>query len=49
MKGFESVVLEDGGVGDIVVPLLVLIGFGILFTVLAAAKFRFEDTKAYYG
>jgi hypothetical protein len=32
-----------------VVPLVVLIGFGLLFTALAAAKFRFEDTKAYYG
>lgn len=49
MKGFRSIVLEDGGVGDIVVPVLVLIGFGLLFTALAAAKFRFEDTKAYYG
>jgi ABC-2 type transport system permease protein len=49
MRGFRSVILEDGGLGDIVVPVLVLIGFGILFTVLAAAKFRFEDTKAYYG
>jgi len=49
MKGFRSIVLEGGGIGDIVVPVLVLIGFGILFTVLAAAKFRFEDTKAYYG
>jgi ABC-2 type transport system permease protein len=49
MKGFRSVVLEGGGVSDIVVPVLMLIGFGLLFTVLAAAKFRFEDTKAYYG
>ncbi|MGH2677695.1 MAG: ABC transporter permease [Actinomycetota bacterium] len=49
MKGFRSVVLEGGGVSDIVVPVLMLIGFGVLFTVLAAAKFRFEDTKAYYG
>jgi ABC-2 type transport system permease protein len=49
MKGFRSVVLEGGGVGDIVVPVLMLVGFGVLFTVLAAAKFRFEDTKAYYG
>jgi ABC-2 type transport system permease protein len=49
MKGFRSVVLESGGIGDIVVPLLVLAGFGLLFTVLAAAKFRFEESKAYYG
>jgi ABC-2 type transport system permease protein len=49
MKGFRSVVLEGGGVVDIVVPVLMVVGFGVLFTVLAAAKFRLEDTKAYYG
>ena len=49
MKVFRSVVLEGGGVSDIVVPVLMLVGFGVQFTALAAAKFRFEDTKAYYG
>ncbi|HSL14716.1 MAG TPA: ABC transporter permease [Actinomycetota bacterium] len=49
MKGFRSVILEAGGVGDVVVPLLVLIGFGIVFTILAAARFRLEESKAYYG
>ncbi len=49
MKGLRSVVLEGGGLGDIVGPVLVMVGFGVLFTVLAAAKFRLEDTKAYYG
>jgi hypothetical protein len=28
---------------------MVLVGFGALFTVLAAWRFRFEDTKVYYG
>jgi ABC-2 type transport system permease protein len=49
MKGYQSVILERGGLPDVVVPILVLIGFGVLFTILAAAKFRLEDTKAYYG
>jgi hypothetical protein len=49
MKGFRSVVLEGGGVGEIIVPLLVMTGFGVLFTLLVAAKFRLDDTKAYYG
>jgi ABC-2 type transport system permease protein len=49
MKGFRSVVLEGGGFGDIMVPSLVILGFGVLFTLLAAARFRLEDTKAYYG
>jgi hypothetical protein len=35
--------------GDVVVPLLVMAGFGVAFTVMAAAKFRLEDAKAYYG
>lgn len=49
MKAFRSVILEGGGVADILVPLLVMAGFGVAFTLLAAAKFRLEDTKAYYG
>ena len=42
-------ILEGGGLADVARPIMVLIGFGVLFTVLAAAKFRFEETKAYYG
>ncbi|MGH9244232.1 MAG: ABC transporter permease [Acidimicrobiales bacterium] len=49
MDAFRSIILEGGGVSDVVGPVLVLIGFGVLFTILAAAKFRLEDTKAYYG
>ncbi len=49
MRAFRIVILESGTVPDIVGPLLVLIGFGLVFTLLAAAKFRLEDTKAYYG
>jgi ABC-2 type transport system permease protein len=49
MESFRSVILEGGGLADVVVPVLVLIGFGVLFTALAAARFRFEEAKAYYG
>lgn len=49
MKAFRTVILDGGGVTEIIGPLLAMVGFGILFTVLAAAKFRLEDTKAYYG
>ena len=49
MKGFREVILERGGVPDIVVPVLVIAGFGVLFSVVAAAKFRFEDSKVYFG
>lgn len=33
----------------VVVPVLVMAGFGLLYTVIAAAKFRFEDPKFYFG
>jgi ABC-2 type transport system permease protein len=49
MEGFRTVILEGGGMADVATPIMVLIGFGVLFTILAAAKFRFEETKAYYG
>ena len=49
MEAFRKVILEGGGLPDIAGSVLALLGFGVLFTVLAAAKFRLEDTKAYYG
>jgi ABC-2 type transport system permease protein len=49
MRAFRSVVLEGGGVAEVAVPVLMMAGFGLGFTLLAAAKFRLEDTKAYYG
>lgn len=49
MKGFRSLILEAGGIADVLVPVLVLAGFGAAFTVLAALRFRFEDSKVYWG
>ena len=49
MEGFRDVILEGAGLRDVVVPTLVIGGFAVLFTLLAAAKFRFEDTKVYFG
>jgi ABC-2 type transport system permease protein len=49
MKGFRSLILEGGGLPDVAFPILVLLAFGVLFTLVAAAKFRFEEPKAYYG
>jgi hypothetical protein len=28
---------------------LVMLAFGAIYTAVAAAKFRFEDTKVYFG
>src|SRR4029450_5097151 len=49
MQVFRGVILEGRGVPDVVVLVLVMAGFGLLYTVIAAAKFRFEDPKLYFG
>lgn len=49
MEGFRDVILESGGLGSVLLPATVLLGFGVVFTMLSAWKFRFEDTKVYYG
>jgi ABC-2 type transport system permease protein len=49
MEAFQDIILENAGLADVVKPVLVLIGFGVLFTGVAAARFRFEESKDYYG
>jgi ABC-2 type transport system permease protein len=49
MEGFREVILLGRGLTAVIVPILVMVGFGLLYTVIAAAKFRFEDTKVYFG
>jgi ABC-2 type transport system permease protein len=49
MEGFRGVILEGEGVADVVVPVLVMAAFTAVFTMLAAARFRFEETKVYFG
>jgi ABC-2 type transport system permease protein len=49
MRGFRDVILEGRGVTAVALPAAVMAGFGLLFTALAAARFRFEDAKVYFG
>lgn len=49
MDGFLGVILEGDGVAQIVAPTLMLLVFAAVFTGLAAVKFRFEETRIYYG
>lgn len=49
MEGFRDVILHGRGVAHVLGPTLIMTGFAALFAVLAAAKFRFEDTKVYFG
>jgi len=49
MRGLRAVVLDGGGLGEIAVPVAALLGFTVLFAALAAARFRFDEAKAYWG
>lgn len=49
MEGFRGVILEGEGVSAVMVPVLVMLAFGVIYTAVAAARFRFEDTKVYFG
>ena len=47
MDGFLDVILEGAGVSDVMAQTFVLLLFTAFFTVIAAVKFRFEETKVY--
>lgn len=49
MRGFRSVTLDAGGVSTVVLPVLVLLGMAAVFAAVAAWKFRFEETRIYFG
>jgi ABC-2 type transport system permease protein len=49
MQGFEDVILQGAGLTQVVTPIVIIAAFGLLFAVLSAWKFRFEDSKVYYG
>ena len=47
MEGFLDVILEGGTLTDVVLPSLALVAFAIVFSVVAATRFRFEESKVY--
>lgn len=47
MEGFLEVILQGGGVADVLVPALVLLAFTAVFAAIAATRFRFEESKVY--
>lgn len=49
MRGLRSVVLQGGGLSEVLLPTTALLAFGAAFTLVAATRFRFEDTKVYFG
>jgi len=49
LQGLHRVVLQRGGLADAAVPILALLAFTAGFAVLAAYRFRFEESKVYWG
>lgn len=49
MRGFGSVTLDTGGLAEVALPVAMLIGMAVLFAVVAATRFRFEETKVHFG
>ncbi len=49
MKGFQSVFLESGGLGDVAASVGVLIAASGVLTGLAALRFRADETKQFYA
>ncbi len=49
MRGFLDVILQGAGVADVVLPTFALFVFTVIFTLIAAFKFRIEETKVYYA
>lgn len=49
MKGHQRVLLDDGRLGDVLVPVLVLVAFASVFIVLAVRRFRLDETKQFFA
>jgi ABC-2 type transport system permease protein len=45
MRGYRSVILDGGGAGEVLLPVVVLLGFGVVFGLVASLRFRVEETK----
>jgi ABC-2 type transport system permease protein len=45
MRGFRAVILSGAGIGDVVVPVGVLVLFSAALAAFASARFRMEQTK----
>ncbi len=49
MRGHRSVFLEQGGVGDVLLPVGVLVAAGCVLAVLASMRFRVDETKEFFA
>ncbi len=49
MESFLDVILEGANVVDVLLPVGILLVFTAVFTIIAAVKFRVEESKAYFA
>jgi len=49
MEGHRAVFLQQGGVGDVAVPVAVLMSTAIVVAWLASMRFRVDDTKEFFA
>lgn len=49
MDGLQAILVDGEGVGAVVVPCLVLLGFCLLFGVIAARRFDFDTRKTFWA
>lgn len=49
MRGFRSVTLDTGGMGEVALPVVMLIALTAVFAAVAALRFRVEESKVYFG
>ncbi|SPT58067.1 ABC transporter permease [Actinomadura madurae] len=45
MRGFRSVLLDDGGIGAVALPIAVLTAFAAAFTAIFLLRFRYDESK----
>jgi ABC-2 type transport system permease protein len=45
IRGYRDVVLEHAGLGDVLLPVAVLLAFAVVLTPLALRRFRFDEIK----
>ncbi len=48
MKGHRSIFLEGGGAGDLLISTLVPCAIGVVASVLAAGRFRADETREFF-
>ncbi len=49
MRGYRSVILEGSGFSAVLFPVVILAVFTLAFAVVAVFRFRFEESKVYWG